>query len=69
MEPTQRLRDWMSGPPRVTQRALAERLRLHQTAVGRILAGNRRPGLTLAFEIEKLTGIPAKAWREKRRAA
>jgi len=48
-----------------TQESLAVYLNVTRQAVGRWLQGNP-PSLEKAAELQKLTGIPAIAWMEKR---
>ena len=45
-----------------TQGKLARELELDSSAVSRLLNGGRRPNLSLAFKIEKILKVPAKAW-------
>ena len=42
----------------LTQSSLAARLGVHQTFVGRLIAGHRSPGLDAAVAIERVTGEP-----------
>lgn len=47
---------------------LAELLDLTAPHMSQILSGRRRPGLATAARIEDVTGIPARAWAEKRKS-
>lgn len=42
----------------LTQSGLAARIHVHQTFVGRLLAGSRAPGLDAALAIERVTAEP-----------
>jgi transcriptional regulator with XRE-family HTH domain len=42
----------------LTQSDLAARIGVHQTFVGRLLAGSRAPGLDVAVAIERVTAEP-----------
>lgn len=55
----------------LTHAALARRLGVSLATVGHLLAGRRRPSVTLAARIERETGIPARTWArgEPRRRA
>lgn len=58
------LAEWMQASKQ-TQESLAVYLNVTRQAVGRWLQGNP-PSLEKAAELQKLTGIPAIAWMEKR---
>lgn len=42
----------------LTQLALAARIHVHQTFVGRLIAGSRAPGLDVAVAIERVSSEP-----------
>ena len=50
---------------KVPQAALARMLGVSPGMVSHILSGRRTPSLVLASKIERLTGIPARAWAEQ----
>ena len=47
----------------LTKAELAEKLGVHPSACSRWFTGARSPYPTLRIRIEKVTGIPASAWR------
>lgn len=47
---------------RLTVGELAEKLGCSRSHLWSIFAGERKPGLEIAFEIERLTGISARDW-------
>ena len=49
----------------ITQRAMAGRLKVSEPFLSQILSGQRRPGLDLAAEIERLYRIPARDFARK----
>src|SRR5262245_37920310 len=55
------LADWMNSRG-LNQREAADELGLHWTQLNKILLETRRPGLATAVAIERVTGIPVKAW-------
>jgi len=57
-----RLQRWLGGPPKVLQEQLAKRVRASQASVSSWVGRRKRPGLRLAFRIERLTGIKAESW-------
>jgi DNA-binding transcriptional regulator YdaS (Cro superfamily) len=59
------LADWIDASGK-TRREVAEHLGLAETSLNRLCNGARRPGIELAFAIEKLTKgkIPAEFWRK-----
>lgn len=46
----------------------APKVKTHAAHLGRLLSGERSPGLGLAFDIEQATGgaVPASSWVEKK---
>ncbi len=50
----------------LTQRDLARRLGISEPALSQYMTGNRRPPLETALKIEQETGIPMRAWAQRR---
>lgn len=48
--------------PGFSARMLAQELSIGETAISRILSGERRPSLALANVIHRVLGIPQDAW-------
>lgn len=63
LNPRDRLREWMALS-KLSQPDLAAMLNITQPHVSRIVVGERRPSLSLAVRIERVTGIPATSWVE-----
>jgi transcriptional regulator with XRE-family HTH domain len=57
------LREWLDDRDQ-TQTWLADQLDISVGMVNDILQGRKSPGLQLAIKIEKLTGIPPRAFSE-----
>lgn len=64
----QRLKQWLLDNG-LTQRDMASRLGITDAFMSAIILGKDSPGLSLAVRIENLTGIPARDFAEKGRAA
>lgn len=47
------------------RRATAEKLGCSVEFVRLMLAGQKTPGLTLAFKIEQLLGVPVSVWKRR----
>jgi transcriptional regulator with XRE-family HTH domain len=60
------LREWLTRSSR-NQRDLAKLLDISEAYCSQILGGARRPKMELLFEIERVTGVPAKSWLDSRR--
>jgi transcriptional regulator with XRE-family HTH domain len=61
----EQLKDWMERRwPLSTRKAreTAEYFGFDETFISQLLRGARRPGLTNALHIERLSGIPVEAW-------
>ena len=56
--PPRSLREYLNGPPRVTQRALALRVGCHQSMVSMLVRGQRLPRALLATKLHRVTGVP-----------
>ena len=67
MDPAKKLRDYLRGPPTVTQSELARRVGSCQSTIWRLLHKERGPSYPLARDIERITGIPSDAWFAKRK--
>ena len=59
----ERLRAWLERS-KLTQRAAAEVLGMHEVYLSQILGGVRVPGLDNAVKIEDLTGIAVRSWQQ-----
>lgn len=57
----EQFRDWIDRR-RFTQRDAAKYFGWNEAYISRILSGKHRPGLSLAIQIERATGIPVEAW-------
>jgi transcriptional regulator with XRE-family HTH domain len=47
---------------RITQRTIAERLKLGRPYLSEMLAGKRRPSPKVAMRLERMTGINTRIW-------
>jgi transcriptional regulator with XRE-family HTH domain len=54
------LKDYLKGPPRVTQARLAKQLGVNQSMVSMLVKGQRQPRAKLALRLHEITGIPLK---------
>jgi hypothetical protein len=54
------LREYLSGPPAVSQRALAEVAGCNQSMVSMLVRGKRVPSARLAVKLHAITGVPLK---------
>jgi len=61
------LQAYLTGPPRVTQRDLARRAELNQSAISMILRGKRLPSGPMAMRLSQLTGVPVAAFFARKR--
>ena len=57
----QRLRDWIERS-KVNQTQAAEILSMNAVMLSQILNGVRRPGLSTALTIERITGVSVESW-------
>lgn len=57
----EQLADWIVRC-HLTQRNAAVKLGLHFTTLNKILSGCRRPGLSIAIQLQRLAGVPVEAW-------
>ena len=55
------LREYLSGPPAVSQRALAEAAGCNQSMVSMLVRSKRVPSARLAVKLHAITGVPLKA--------
>jgi transcriptional regulator with XRE-family HTH domain len=58
MTPGALLARYLEGPPRITQRELADRVGVHQSLISQIVSGARTPSGQLALSLHQETGIP-----------
>ena len=54
------LRAFLSGPPAVGQRALAEAVGCNQSMISMLLRGKRAPSASLAVRLHAITKVPLK---------
>lgn len=52
------LREYLAGPPPVTQKTLADRAHVHQTSISLLVRKKRRPRAELALRLHRITGVP-----------
>ena len=57
------LRYWLKGEKQ-TQRAMSKVLNVSPEHLCRLIAGEFKPGLSLAVKIERACGIPCDSWLE-----
>jgi plasmid maintenance system antidote protein VapI len=57
----QLFREWMDRC-RYNQQEAADFLGMHFTFVSMLVNGHRTPSLRKAFQIERMTGVPAASW-------
>src|SRR5262245_39704799 len=55
------LREYLAGPPAVSQRALAEAIGCTQSMISMLVRGKRVPSAGLAVKLHAVTGVPLKA--------
>jgi DNA-binding XRE family transcriptional regulator len=55
------LREYLAGPPAVSQRALADAVGCNQSMVSMLARGRREPSARLAVKLHAVTGVPLKA--------
>jgi transcriptional regulator with XRE-family HTH domain len=55
------LREYLTGPPRVSQRQLAEAIGCNQSMISMLARGRRVPSARLAVKLYAVTGVPLKA--------
>jgi transcriptional regulator with XRE-family HTH domain len=60
-EPPKTLRAYLTGPPPVSQRALADALGVHQSMISMLASGKRRPSAMLTAKLHAITGVPLAA--------
>ena len=58
--PPETLAEYLTGPPKVSQRALAEALGCNQSMISYLRRGLRVPSAGMAVRIHALTGVPLK---------
>ena len=58
--PPQNLRAFLAGPPRTSQRQLADAVNITQSMVSMLVRGRRVPSPRLAVKLHCLTGVPLK---------
>lgn len=56
------LRAWMQRTGHTKQRDVANLFGVHESYVSLLLNFDKAPGRNLAVKIERLTGIPVRAW-------
>lgn len=61
----EQLSDWMERRG-LDQRSTAELLGMNETFVSKLMKGHRRPGLTNALKIQRMTGVSVEAWESSR---
>ena len=61
------LRAYLAGPPKVSQRALAEAVDCNQSMISMLVRGVRVPSAALAVKLHTTTGVPLKALLEPKR--
>jgi len=61
------LREYLRGPPRISQRAFAERVGVNQSMISMLTRGRRRPRAALALKLHRITGVPLEALLAPRR--
>jgi plasmid maintenance system antidote protein VapI len=54
------LREYLSGPPAIGQRALAEAVGCNQSMISMLVRGKRVPSAGLAVKLHAITGVPLK---------
>jgi transcriptional regulator with XRE-family HTH domain len=54
------LREYLTGPPAVGQRALAEAVGCNQSMISMLARGQRVPSARLAVRLHAITGVPLK---------
>lgn len=59
--PPPTLRAYLKGPPKVSQRALADALGINQSMVSMLMRGKRRPSAERMRDIHAITGVPLAA--------
>lgn len=69
LDAAKRLLQFIEGPPKTSQGAVAALIGASQSSVSAWVGGRKRPGLRLALELEKLTGIKASSWTRPRAAS
>jgi len=63
------LREFLTGPPAVSQRALAEAAGCNQSMISMLLRRKRVPSAGLAVKLHAITGVPLRALLGARLAA
>lgn len=55
------LKAYLAGPPKVSQRALADAVGCNQSMISMLVRGTRVPAAALAVRLHTTTGVPLKA--------
>lgn len=58
--PPQNLREYLAGPPAVSQRTLAEVVGCNQSMISMLVRGKRVPSAALAVQLHAVTNVPLK---------
>lgn len=66
-DPPRTLLQFLNGPPKRTQRWLAQKVGITQSMVSHLLKGDRRPGSDVLDRLHKITGVPYPALLKPRR--
>lgn len=60
-QPARSLREFLAGPPAVSQRALADVVGCNQSMISMLVRGKRVPSARLAVQLHAVTGVPLRA--------